>query len=161
MSRTLIAAMVVAGTTGWAMEAGACTVIIPPPRAGETFEQALVRTELAEQRLLMRQADAVYLGEASHDTRARTSRVTTLASLQGRPPPRQGLIRDRQGCGEVWTGARGKVVVFAAQIGIRDDPWKPWRWGRWVIIGWRPAAEVVEPRLVAGLQNPRRGANRG
>jgi hypothetical protein len=161
MTRTFIAAVVVAGAAGWGVEAGACTVIVAMPRAGETFEQAAARAELTKQRLLMRQADAVYLSEAFYDIRARTSRLTTIAPLHGRRPPRQGVIRDRQGCGDVWTGARGRVVIFAARVGMRDDPWKPWRWGRWVIIGWRPTGEVVEPRLVAGLQNRRRGVNNG
>jgi len=152
MIRPLVPALILAGAAGWANAAAACTVIVPMPRPGESFEQAAARAELEAQQLLMRQADSVFLGQASYDAADRNSRLTTVAPLHGRHPPRQSLIRDRQGCGGVWVGAHGRVVVFAAQIDMRDDPWKPWRWGRWVVIGWRPVADVIEPRLTARLR---------
>lgn len=139
---------------GFAPSAEACTVIIPMPWPGETFEQAAVRVERDEQRGLMAQSDAIYLARSSLDAATRTAHLTTLAGLSGARPPRTSLIRDRESCGG-WSGPRGSVVVFARRIGMSDAPWRPWRWGRWVVIGWRPASEVVEPVLIDSLRAAR------
>jgi hypothetical protein len=135
----------------WGSAAVACTVIVPMPGPGETFELAALRSEREHQRTLMAHADAIYLARSTQDGEARASRLSTIASVSGARPPRRSTIRDTQGCGG-WSGPRGTVIVFAAQIGMRDDPWKPWRWGRWVVIGWIAPTAVVAPELVTSLR---------
>ena len=135
----------------------ACTMIIPLPREGETFEQAMAEMYRKEQAMLIGQSDAVFLATARFDPRVGQSRLSTVNGLLGRRPPSRMRIKDGlPDCGGSPTRPSGNVVVFAQQISWREDFWRQWRWGRWIGIGWRRQDEIAEPRLLAALS--RRGA---
>lgn len=141
--------------TGWGPAALACTMVVPMPREGETFEQAEIRMNIEDQRRLAGLSDAVFLASARYDPAIKRSRLTTLKALVGRNPPARMKAKDGPvGCSNSPERPAGQVVVFAQQIGIREDFWRPWRWGRWVAIGWRPVDEVVDPNLRAHLRRP-------
>jgi len=140
---------------GWGPAALACTVIVPMPRQGETFEQAAIRMNFEDQRRLTALSDAVFLASARYDPAIKRSLLTTLKALVGRKPPARMKAKDGPvGCSDTPERLAGRVVVFAQQIGMREDFWRPWRWGRWVAIDWRSVDEIVDPHLAAQLRRP-------
>ena len=120
---------------------------------GETLEQALWREEAAEQADLLRWSDAVYLARAGRDPKGRGWGLTTVAPLLGWRPAARTRIRDHgpSTC-RPRADPEGEVVVFAGRVGIMDDFWRPWRWGSWVVLGWRQKEAVVEPRIALRLR---------
>jgi hypothetical protein len=144
--------MIAGAVLSFAFGARACTVIVPMPREGETWQQAAIRTEGEEQRNLTTLADAVYLARATREPQSRRSRLVTITTMLGIRPPARSVVRDHQACGSGWSSPEGSVIVFASRIDINDAPWKPWRWGRWVVIGWLPPSAIVDPRLAASLK---------
>ena len=149
----LLAALVAALFAGTAV---ACTMIIPLPKEGETFEQAMAEMYRKEQAMLIGQSDAVFLASSRFDPRIGQSRLSTVKGLIGRRPPSRMRIKDGlPDCGGSPTRPSGNVVVFAQQIGWREDFWRPWRWGRWVAIGWRDRDQIAEPRLLSALSEDR------
>lgn len=145
----LLAALVAALFAGTVV---ACTMIIPLPKEGETFEQAMAEMYRKEQAMLIGQSDAVFLASSRFDPRIGQSRLSTVKGLIGRRPPSRMRIKDGlPGCGGSPARPSGTVVVFAQQISWREDFWRPWRWGRWVGIDWRRQDEIVEPRLLSAL----------
>lgn len=154
MRRWLALLAMLVGVLG-AGGAAACTMIVPLPREGETSEQAWRRMHMEEQVQLIAQSDTVFLARARPDKRPSKARLTTEATLLGRKPPRRTFVRTNPTCGGGEAPPSGHVVVFAAQIGIWDDFWRPWRWGRWVVLDWREEHEIVEPRLLAGMKERR------
>ena len=136
--------------------AAACTMIVPLPREGETFEQAMAEMDRKEQAMLIGQSDAVFLASSRFDPRIGQSRLSTVKGLIGRRPPSRMRIKDGlPGCGGSPTRPSGTVVVFAQQISWREDFWRPWRWGRWVGIDWLRQDEIAEPRLLSVLSGYR------
>lgn len=147
----LLAGFVSAGT------AAACTMIFPPPKEGQTFEQAMAEMYRKEQALLISQSDAVFLASSRFDPRIGQSRLSTVKSLFGRRPPARMRIKDGPpGCGLYPTRPRGTVIVFAQRIGWREDFWRPWRWGRWIAIDWLHRDAIAEPRLLSALSEHRK-----
>ena len=142
----LLAGLLFAGATA------ACTMMFPPPKEGQTFEQAIVEMYREEQAMLIGQSDAVFLASSRFDPRIRQSRLSTVRGLLGRQPPARMRIKDGPpGCGVYPTRPRGTVIVFAQQISWREDFWRPWRWGRWVAIDWLHRDAIAEPRLLSAL----------
>lgn len=135
----------------------ACTMLIPFPKEGETFEQMMAELDRKEQALLISQSDAVFLASSRFDPRIGQSRLSTVKGLLGRRPPARMRIKDGlPGCGGFPTRPHGTVVVFAQQISWREDFWRPWRWGRWVAIDWLHRDAIAEPRLLSALSEQRK-----
>lgn len=118
--------------------ASACTMGAP------TFDG-----ELKYQRRLWNDADAVFLARAT-PLEGFHSKLNATIRVHGASPPRSSRVSVNTTCLE--TRPSGTVIAFARRIGRSDMPWRPWRWGEWVVIAHVYPNEVVDPVMVRALQ---------
>ncbi|RZJ02804.1 MAG: hypothetical protein EON89_13930 [Brevundimonas sp.] len=131
-------------------EALACTVIIPPPRPGETLVQAAIRMERREQRRLRTEASHVYLARVVEEQDGRF--FQPVLAIDGSSPPRRVSAANQTNC-EPSEAAAGELrIVFARRLGPADMPWRPWKWGEGALLGSRRPGEVVDRDLAAALR---------
>lgn len=152
MRRWLALLALLIGVLG-AGAAAACELIESEVRPGETLEQAALRNEREQQASLIGYSHSVFLATPRYDVRRSKTRLTTVAPLLGRKPPKHAMYNGPNvNCGDPDMPRSGQVVVFAGQMSIWDDFWRPWNWGRWVVIGWRYPEVITEPTLAARLR---------
>jgi hypothetical protein len=145
----LLATMALA-TAVSAGPAMACTILLPAPRAGETLAQVAFRQDRLQQQRLRHEATAIYLARVIPTAQGPYFRPSL--SIEGARPPRRASASPTSDC-EPSTPAPGELrLVFTRTIGPSDDVWRPWRWGRPVVIGSRRPAEVADPGLAAALR---------
>ena len=148
--RGRIIAMAIFASAVSAVPAMACTIILPAPRAGETLAQVAFRQDRFQQQRLRREASAVYLARVVSSAQGPYFRPSL--SIEGDRPPRRADASPPTNC-EPSTPAPGELrIVFTRRIVPSDDFWRPWRWGRHVVIGSRRPGEVADPALAAALR---------
>lgn len=132
----------------------ACTLMIDPPRPGETVEQAALRDEHAAQVKAWDTADSVYLARVTEATEIENGGVRytfePIKPMRGIVPPRRlsDTWRSDRCYGRAWS--RGEVaVIYAIRIRFNED-WS--RWGQWVEIHALPPAAALDPRIAPALQ---------
>ena len=149
MSGRIIATTVLV-TAIAAAPALACTIILPAPSAGETVAQVAFREDRTQQQRLRREASATYLARVVQSAQVPYFRPSL--SIEGARPPRRADASPHTNC-EPSAPAPGELrIVFTRRTGPSDDFWRPWRWGRHVVIGSRRPAEVADPALAAALR---------
>ena len=153
MRRLLTVLLILSGLAGGGATAFACEIIGPDIRPGETVEQAMLREESGQQSDLLRESDSVFLARPTKDRLGERIRMVTIVPLLGHRPPSEVIVRPSSiTCLVDWAPPRGTTVIFLAQSSWRDDFWRPWLWGRWQVLGWRPVEAVVDPHLTARLR---------
>ena len=146
-----IFALAAAAALVLAAPAIACTVILPVPGEGETLAQVAFRQDGLHQRRLRGEATAVYLARVTPARDGFYFRATV--PIEGEQPPRRAEVRPGPDC-EPSSPAPGELrIVFARRVRPADDFWRPWRWGRQVVIGSRRPAEVADLGLARALRD--------
>jgi len=147
---------------GWmvASPSMACTLMISPPRPGETLDQAAVREERADQIMAWEEADAVFLARVVEVAEVANGGVRytflPIAGLHGSAPPsRLSTTGFASLCYDDPEWSQGELaIVYADRISL-NEYWL--RWGQWQEIkAVRPAA-AFDPRIARAL---RASANR-
>ncbi|HZV85866.1 MAG TPA: hypothetical protein VFF48_12845 [Brevundimonas sp.] len=130
--------------------ASACTLILDPPRSGETMEQVAIRMERAQQRQMGMQASHVFLGRVVGGGTG--GYFEPVLAIKGGSPPRRVPAFSRAHCEPSEPAAGELRIVFSQRLGRADYPWRPWRWGDGVLLGSRRPAEVKDRDLAAALR---------
>ena len=151
MSRLAFIAML-----GWtiASPSMACTILISPPRPGETLEQAAIRGERAAQVTAWESADTVFLARVVETAEVANGGVRytfqSVAPIHGIAPPRR--------LSDTWFGyechgsewSRGDLaIVYADHISLREYWRRWWQWQQ--IMAVRPSA-AFDPRIARALR---------
>ena len=143
-----------------ASEAMACTVLIPPPRPGETGLHASIRAERVEQRRLRAASTHVYLARVAAGGDERLPIFISLAPIEGGAPPRRIADRDATSC-EVTTPIPGEArLIFVRRVSPSDAPWRPWTWGSGRVLGSRLPSQIVYAGIVEALDRAVRSKGR-
>lgn len=144
------------GVAVWALSSSsmACTLMMNPPRPGETIEQAALREERAAQVASWNEADSIFLARVVETAQVENDGVRytfeTIAPVRGAAPPKRlSNIWYSDGChGRAWS--RGEVaVVYADRIGFLED-WS--RWGQWVEVDAVLPSVALDPRVAPALR---------
>lgn len=146
-----VIAMAMLATVVSAAPAMGCTIILPAPRPGETLAQLAFRQDRLHQQRLRREASAVYLARVVSSAQGPYFRPSL--SIEGARPPRRADASPDTNCEPSTPGPGELRIVFTRRIGPSDDFWRPWRWGRHVVIGSRRPGEVADPALAAALRD--------
>lgn len=149
--RVALLAMVLALVADAAL---ACTIIIPPPRPGETLLQAAIRMERTQQRRLRAESSHVYLARVVRDGRRIVFEPVLV--IDGSSPPRHVPASNNTNC-EPSEPVMGELrIVFARRLSPAEFPWRPWRWGQGALLGSRLPGEVVDLDLASALMKAAR-----
>jgi hypothetical protein len=116
----------------------ACTVTVPWPEDGETWEQAELRHEIDRQRTNWNLADGVFLAQVTESVDTGPSRGQVIATVKGSAGP--PVIDILSGCG-------GGPPVGATQIVFAERRES----GTWTTIDNLWPNEVRDPQLVDHL----------
>lgn len=130
-------------------EAAACTILMPPPAAGETFAESVRRREAAYQDHLRQTVSHIYVARIVRT--GRNFRFDPVTVVKGPHPPRWVFVPTHGTCES--TPRAGEVrLVFAEHIDGEEFPGQPWNWGRMAVLHSVRLDQVADPGLAAALR---------
>jgi len=130
-------------------EAAACTILMPPPAAGETFAESVRRREAAYQNHLRQTVSHIYVARIVPT--GRNFRFDPVAVIKGPHPPRWVFVPTHGTC-ELAPEAGQVRLVFAEHIDGEEFPGQPWNWGRMAVLHSVRLDQVADPGLAAALR---------